>query len=220
MSDQGPLTGTARGTSPLHHCRTCGCLARAAAAQGHRDRLFCPRCGSRLEDHHGGGVQAAWALLLASAVLYVPANLMPVMSVQMMGKGRPDTIISGVAHLVEAGQWPLALIVFVASIIVPLLKLLALGFILVSIHRRSRWRPRDRKRLYRITEYIGRWSMVDIFVIAILAGLVQFGQVARVVVDPGTLCFAAVVVLTMLAARALDEHMLWNPQRPGGGRHA
>lgn len=206
--------------APLRHCRACGCLARSPQERAPVHSLRCPRCGGRLGGHGRATLQTSGALLLAAAVLYVPANLMPVMSVQLMGRGQPDTIISGVAHLAHSGQWPLALIVFVASVVVPLLKLLALGLMLVTIWRRSAWRPRHRLRLYRVTEYIGRWSMVDIYVIAVLVGLVQFGNVARVEVNPGTVCFAAVVVLTMLSARSLDEHQLWAHQPPQGGRHA
>ena len=154
-------------------------------------------------------VELSWALLIAAAILYIPANLMPVMSVYMLGSGQPDTIISGALHLVQAGQWPLALLIFVASIVVPLLKLFSLGFLLITIQRGSSWQPHDRLFLYRLTEYIGRWSMVDVFVVAILTGLVQFGNLARIEANAGTFSFAAVVVLTMLAAHTLDEHLIW-----------
>jgi paraquat-inducible protein A len=151
--------------------------------------------------------------LIAAAILYIPANVLPVMSVYMLGAGQPDTIISGVYHLLEAGQWPLAVIVFVASIVVPLLKLFTLSFLLISIQRKSKWRQHDRMRLYRVTEYVGRWSMVDVFVIAILTGLVQFGNLARVDANVGSFSFAAVVVLTMFAARTLDGHLIWDISR-------
>jgi paraquat-inducible protein A len=179
--------------------------------------LGCPRCGGRLcWVNHANSVEVTWALLIAAIILYIPANLMPVMSVYMLGAGQPDTILGGVYHLVEAGQWPLALVVFVASIVVPLLKLCTLSFLLISIQRRSTWRQADRMRLYRITEYVGRWSMVDVFVISILTGLVQFGNLARVDANAGSFSFAAVVVLTMFAARTLDEHLIWDVSRQEG----
>lgn len=195
------------------HCRVCGCLSHKPDAQhqpGKYDVLYCPRCGVKLKTGVNKSIEVTWALLIAAAILYIPANLMPVMSVYMLGSGQPDTIISGAMHLVEAGQWPLALLIFVASIVVPLLKLFSLGFLLVSIQRKSSWRQRDRVLLYRATEYVGRWSMVDVFVIAILAALVQFGNIVRVETNIGTLSFAAVVVLTMIAAHTLDEHLIWD----------
>ncbi|MEZ5447592.1 MAG: paraquat-inducible protein A [Thiolinea sp.] len=202
----------------LLHCRVCGCLSQRPAHVRRRDALHCPRCGEIFRFGPNRSVEITWALLIAAAILYIPANLMPVMSVYMLGAGQPDTIISGAMHLLQAGQWPLALLIFVASIVVPLLKLFALGFLLITIQRGSRWRPHDRVLLYRLTEYIGRWSMVDVFVVAILTALVQFGNLARVEANAGTFSFAAVVVLTMLAAHTLDEHLIWEI-RPTNDEH-
>ena len=200
----------------LLQCHSCGGLSRALpdlAPELESDvDLRCPRCDGALRPRRGRrGLQTTWALLVASAILYVPANLLPVMSVYFLGGAERSTIIGGAVHLLEAGQWPLALIIFVASVMVPLLKLFALTFILVTIHLRSVWRTRERAWLYRATELVGRWSMVDVFVIGILAGLVQFGGMARIEANAGTFFFAAVVVLTMLSARTLDEHLLWEP---------
>ena len=201
-------------TTLLIQCRVCGCLSHAPAKLDKFHSMHCPRCGARLRwRKYSNSIEVTWALLIAAILLYIPANMMPVMSVYMLGAGQPDTIIGGVYHLLEAGQWPLALIVFVASIVVPLLKLFTLSFLLISIQRRSTWRQYDRMRLYRITEYVGRWSMVDVFVIAILTGLVQFGNLARVDANAGSFLFAAVVVLTMFAARTLDEHLIWDVSR-------
>ncbi len=193
------------------HCRVCGCLNELPSTPLRQyDALFCTGCGHRFHLGRNNSIEITWALLIASTILYIPANLMPVMSVYMLGKGQPDTIISGVMHLMEAGQWPLALLIFVASVVVPLLKLFSLGFLLISIQLKSVWRQHDRIRLYRITEYVGRWSMVDVFVIAILTALVQFGNLARIETNAGTFSFAAVVVLTMFAAHTLDEHLIWD----------
>ncbi|WML91869.1 paraquat-inducible protein A [Thiothrix lacustris] len=198
----------------LVQCQVCGNLSKAPAHLSKYDVMSCPRCGARIKRREqNNSVEVTWALLIASTILYIPANMLPVMSVYMLGKGQPDTIISGVLHLLEAGQWPLALIVFVASVFVPLLKLFSIAFLLISIQRKSRWRPHDRMRLYKITEYVGRWSMVDIFVIAILTGLVQFGNLARIEANAGAFSFAGVVVLTMFAARMLDEHLIWDISR-------
>ncbi len=198
----------------LLQCRVCSHLSHPPRQLKRFEVMHCPRCGARVKfAQQSNSVEVTWALLIAAAILYIPANMLPIMSVYMLGAGQPDTIITGVYHLLEAGQWPLALIVFVASIVVPLLKLFTLSFLLISIQRRSRWRQYDRMRLYRITEYVGRWSMVDVFVIAILVGLVQFGNLARVDANLGSLSFAAVVVLTMFAARTLDEHLIWDITR-------
>lgn len=197
------------GVKNFLHCRLCGCLCHKPAQLGRYDVMYCPRCGTKMKTGKNNSVEVTWALLIAAAIMYIPANLMPVMSVYMLGSGQPDTIISGAIHLVAAGQWPLALLIFLASIVVPLLKLFSLGFLLFSIQRKSAWRQSDRVLLYRATEYIGRWSMVDVFVIAILAGLVQFGNLVRVETNIGTLSFAVVVVLTMIAAHTLDEHLIW-----------
>lgn len=170
----------------------------------------CPRCGSRVHLRKPASLQRTWALLIGAALLYLPANLLPVMTVVYLGKGQPDTIMSGVIHLLEGGMWPLALIVFVASVFVPLMKLIVLSFLLISIQRKSHWRPVDRTALYRVTEFVGRWSMVDIFVIAILAALVQFGALANIDPGAGSVSFAGVVVLTMLAANTFDPRLMWD----------
>jgi paraquat-inducible protein A len=164
-------------------------------------------------------IEVTWALLIAAIILYIPANTLPIMSAYKLGTGSPDTIVSGVFRLLNSGQWPLALVVFIASVVIPLMKLITLTFLLISIQFQSRWRQSDRMRLYKVIEYVGRWSMVDVFVIAILVGLVQFGTFARVEANIGSISFAAVVVLTMFAARTLDAHLIWDTS-PRGGKHA
>jgi hypothetical protein len=129
----------------------------------------------------------------------VPANLLPMMTVQSFGKGEPNTIFSGIMELIAAQMWPIALVIFIASILVPILKLCVLCYLLISVQRHSRQRLRDRTRLYRITEAIGRWSMVDIYVVAILVALVRLGKVAEIEAGPAGIPFAGVVVLTMPA---------------------
>ncbi len=200
----------------LLQCRVCNLLSQRPTHLTRYDVLYCPRCKARLHlPEQSRSIEITWALLLAAAILYIPANTLPIMSFITLGNGKPDTILSGVYRLWEAGQWPLAVIVFSASIVVPLVKLVTLSFLLISMQLQSRWRQRDRMILYKFTDYIGRWSMVDIFVISILTGLVKFGNIATVEANAGSLSFAAVVVLTMLAARTLDEHLIWDiPQLP------
>ncbi len=143
-------------------------------------------------------------------MLYVPANVFPVMKVISLGKAQEDTILSGAVYLLVHGMWPLALIVVFASIVVPLLKLIALAFLLISIQRRWSWRPVERTRLYRIVEGVGRWSMTDIYVVTILVALVRLGNLATIEAGMGAVYFAGVVILTMLAAQSFDPRLIWD----------
>jgi paraquat-inducible protein A len=151
-----------------------------------------------------------WALLIGAILCYLPANMLPIMTVTSLGSSQSDTIISGVRHLLAEGMWLLALIVFVASICIPVLKITVLSLLLVSVSGRWRWRPVDRSRLYRIVEVVGRWSMVDVFVVSVLVALVRMGNFANVQAEAGALFFAAVVVLTMFAAMSFDPRLIWD----------
>ncbi len=172
--------------------------------------LCCPRCGDILHRRKPMSIQRTWALVLAALAFYIPANVYPVMTVTSLGQTQSDTILSGVLFLLEHGMLPLAAILFIASIFVPLLKLLILIFLLLSVQFRSRWRPRDRTRLYRITEAIGRWSMVDVYVVTILVALVHLGNLASIQAEAGAVFFCAVVILTMFAAMAFDPRLIWD----------
>jgi paraquat-inducible protein A len=143
-------------------------------------------------------------------VLYIPANVYPVLSVVQFGSGAPSTILGGVLELWQAGMWPLALLVFFASVVVPMLKLISLSVLLIGVQRGRTVRPRDRTRLYRIVRWIGRWSMIDIFMESILIALVQFGALATIDPGEGALAFAGVVILTMFAAETFDPRLLWD----------
>jgi paraquat-inducible protein A len=186
-------------------CETCGMVAPAAA--GHGD---CPRCGAQRHFRKPNSMARAWALVLTALALYFPANIFPVMTLVSFGKGESDTILSGVKTLFYSGMWPLALLVFFASITVPVLKIVCLIFLLVSTRRGSRWRLRDRTLLFRIVESIGRWSMIDIFMLSILAGLVQLGSIATIQPGVGAVSFAAVVIVTMFAAACFDPRLMWD----------
>ncbi len=196
----------------LISCRYCHTLTKPVDKQTIRKntRLICPTCGSKIYSRTPRALSTTFALLIAAAVLYIPANTLPVMGMVYLGQGHVDTIMSGVVSLAREGLWPLAVIVFVASIIVPVLKLLTLFILVASVYFKSRWRPLDRIRLYRVSEFIGRWSMVDIYVIAILTALVQFGNIATVYAGAGSIAFAAVVVLTMFAAHSFDPRLIWD----------
>jgi paraquat-inducible protein A len=156
-------------------------------------------------------VSRSWALLIAAYILYIPANLLPIMVTSSLFGAEKDTILSGVIFLWHSGSWDLALVVFIASIMVPLLKLMALTVLLVSVQRRSIWRPVQRARLYRLVELVGRWSMLDIYVVTVLAALVQIGSLATIKAGPAVVPFGAVVVLTMLAAQQFDPRLIWDP---------
>jgi paraquat-inducible protein A len=191
----------------LWTCHDCHQLVTAPEDHVH---ARCPRCGGAVHARKAASLQRTTALLIASAILYVPANVLPVMTFTSLGHDRSDTILSGVVHLLLHGQWPLAAIVFFASVVVPMLKLLALAFLVVSVHRGSAWRPAERTRLYRLTELVGRWSMVDIYVVTLLAALVQTGSMASVEARSGAFFFGGVVVLTMIAAETFDPRLIWD----------
>jgi paraquat-inducible protein A len=198
-----PLPGTV-----LLACEACDQVVRADAA--HLHGLACPRCGEALHRRKPDSLNRTWALALTAAILYVPANLLPVLTVISFGQGAPSTIVGGVVELVQAGMLPVALLVFFASILVPVLKLVGLAFLLASVHRRSTGRLRDRTRLYRVVEGIGRWSMVDVFMTGILAALVALGSLATISPGPGAVAFCGVVVVTILAAMAFDPRLMWD----------
>ena len=189
-------------------CHVCSLVSRRAELSS---AAHCPRCGTLLHFRKPGSVQRCWALLIAAYILYIPANLLVIMETGSLISYRKDTIISGVVHLWKTGSWTIAVIVFVASVTIPLLKLISLTLLLVSVQRRSRWHPRERTRLYRLIELVGRWSMLDIYVVTLLAALVQLGAVATVKAGPGAVAFGAVVVLTMLAAMQFDPRLIWDP---------
>ncbi len=187
-------------------CETC---ERVALVQGN-ERHLCRRCGARLHHRKPNGIARCWALVIAALVLYIPANLYPVLTVVQLGKGAPSTILGGVEELIDAKMYPLAALVFFASILVPMLKLFGLILLLVMTQLSRGERLIDRTRLYRIVSVIGRWSMIDIFMESILVALVQFGAI--VTIDPGfgAIAFAGVVIITIFAAEAFDPRTMWD----------
>ena len=198
----------------LRGCQTCGLVSRA----GGLEHPACPRCGARLHARKPESLARTWALLAASAILYVPANTLPIMQTSSLFGTQQDTILSGVIYLGLSGSWPLAVVVFVASVFVPVAKLAILAYLAWSVQRHAARGPNDRLRLYRLVELVGRWSMLDVFVVALLAALVQLGSVAVVVPGPGATAFGAVVVLTMLAAMTFDPRLIWDRLASRGDR--
>jgi len=201
-------------TFNLVSCPMCSLVChRVSEAEGTN---ACPRCATILHRRKENSLERSLALLVAALILYIPANFLPIMTVTEMGRAQSDTIVSGVIFLFESGQWVLALLIFFASVVVPILKCLTLGFLLLTVRLKSKWRPMDRTRLYRLTEKIGRWSMVDIYVVTMLVALVKLGAVATIEAESGAVFFGAVVVLTMFAANAFDPRLIWDKALDNG----
>lgn len=194
------------GPGVLVGCECCHQVSRLPPA----GRLRCSRCGAALHHRLPGSLGHSRALLIAAAVLYLPANLLPVMNLVSFGHGESDTIISGVIALAAGGMWPLAALVFFASIMVPVLKLVGMTVLLVSVQRHAHGRLRERTVLYRIVEAVGRWSMIDVFMISILTALVRLDALATITPGPGAICFCGVVILTMLSAMRFDTRLMWD----------
>jgi paraquat-inducible protein A len=187
-------------------CESCGLVSIPSPAGDAR----CPRCDSALHARKPNSLARTWALMLAAAILYVPANLYPVLTVVQLGAGQPSTILGGVRELISSGMYPLAALVFFASIAVPMLKLVGLTIMLVATQTQSTGWLRDRTRLYHVVRWIGRWSMIDIFMESLLGALVRFGNVVTIEPGIGAVAFCAVVILTMLAAETFDPRLMWD----------
>ena len=159
-------------------------------------------------------IARTWALVIAAYICYIPANLLPMTQVTSLGNVQEDTIMSGVIYFLLHGEWPIGLVIFIASVVVPLAKLFTLSYLLISVQRKSQWRPEDRARLYRMTEAVGRWSMTDIYVVTILVALVQLGNLATIEAGVGAIFFGAVVVITLFAAMTFDPREIWDNMEP------
>ncbi|WP_028212821.1 paraquat-inducible protein A [Paraburkholderia mimosarum] len=206
--DEASLQGAATAARcGLALCHDCGLLA---SAPRHAHAFDCPRCGAPMHLRKPASLSRTWAFLTAAMVMYIPANLLPVMYTNSLFGTENDTILSGVVYLWTSGSWPLAIVVFVASIAVPMLKILALAYLAISTQLHSRWYAVQRTRIYRVVEFVGRWSMLDIYVITMLVALVQFQALATIQAGNAAIAFGAVVVLTMFAAMAFDPRLIWD----------
>ncbi len=188
-------------------CHDCGCLSKLS--DKHK---VCPLCEGRLHPRLPHSLQRTAALLLSASFLYIPANIFPIMTYTKLGVGEPHTIIGGIISLINGDMVPIAMLVLVASILVPMLKLLGISLLLLNVH--YRWQAHAKKwtMLYRVIAFVGRWSMLDIFMISILVALIDLGGVATVIAGPAATAFAAVVVLTMFAAKNFDPRLIWDKQ--------
>jgi paraquat-inducible protein A len=201
-------TMTSAAAAGLLSCHCCDLLSEAHA--GPHAELTCPRCGAILHRRKPNSLARTWALVIAAFICYIPANLLPMTVVTALGNAQSDTIMSGVIYFMQHGEWPIGLVILIASIVVPLTKLFILVYLLISVQRKSQWRPADRTRLYRVTEAIGRWSMTDVYVVTILVALVHLGNLATIEAGTGAIFFGAVVVLTIIAAMTFDPREIWD----------
>jgi paraquat-inducible protein A len=205
LADAGNLTSAS--SAGLIGCHTCDLVVEVNQVADH---LCCPRCGGNLHSRKPDSVARTWALIIAALVFYIPANVLPITIVVSLGKEQSDTIMSGVIYFMQSGSWAIAAVIFVASVFVPLMKIMILVFLLLSVRHNIQWRPRDQAKLYRLTEIVGKWSMVDVYVVTILVALVNLGVIADIDAGPAALHFAAVVILTMFAARSFDPRLIWD----------
>ncbi len=187
----------------LSSCHVCSQLSPATVH-------LCPRCMSPLHLRKVNSIQRSWALLITAVMLYIPAMLYPVTSVYALGQVEASTLMGSVIHFLESGSWPIAIVIFVASIAVPILKIIGLGYLLVCVQRKKHENRLQLTRLYRMVEFVGRWSMIDVFVVAILVALVQFGIFINIIPGIGIMAFTAVVIVTMFASMQFDPRLIWD----------
>lgn len=171
----------------------------------------CERCHTPTRFRNMKAVQHASAWLITSVILYIPANILPIMYTTSLGDTDPNTLIGGVVTLWQAQSYPVAIIIFLASVVVPVAKALVMGMLCIKVYRRASSRSKLYTRLYQVTEFIGKWSMIDVFVVALLVALVQLGNLMRVDPGLGILCFAAMVVCQIMAAHSFDPRLIWDP---------
>jgi len=193
----------------LVSCSDCHLLSRMKKTSAH-EAAYCSRCGGELQQRKPNSIMRTWALVIAAMVFYIPANLLPMTITSALGSVSADTIMSGVIYFIHSGSWEIALVIFTASVFVPFLKFAILIYLLLSVQFKSIKRPKDRTRFYRFTEAVGRWSMLDIYVVTILVALVKLGFLADIEAGPAAIYFAAVVVTTMIAAESFDPRLIWD----------
>ena len=202
--------GATAAEAGLVSCESCGLVVRPAHAH---EAGFCPRCDAELEFRRHDSIQRTWALIIAAAICYLPANILPIMISTQLGKAEEDTIISGVILLYNTGSAALAAIVLIASVIIPMAKLIALAYLLITVQRGSIKKNRDRAKLYRVVEIVGRWSMLDVFVATFIVALIQLSPLMAIMPGMGVMFFGAVVVLTMVAAETFDPRLIWDSSK-------
>ncbi len=190
----------------LASCHVC----HQVVSLGDHIKTLCPRCHSSVHYRKHNSINRAWAFLISAFIMYIPANTEAIMITGTLGRQSSDTILSGILYFLAHGDWPLALVIFSASVLLPLLKIIAIAYLLISVQRKNSWRKKEKTRLYLIAEVMGRWSMVDVFVVALLAALIQMGELSSIKPGPAGLAFAAMVILTMFSAMAFDPRLIWD----------
>jgi len=200
--DTPAITETAK-QAGLIFCEYCLKLSNQQDSQ-------CRCCGAAIHSRFRDSINRCWALTIAAMLLLIPANILPIMTIKTFGQGEPDTIISGIILLFEHGLYPIGLVVFLASIMVPFLKIIGLILLMLSVQGKIDMGRRERTRMYRIVEFFGRWSMLDVFVVSLLVAIVEIGDVATVDAGLGITAFCAMVVLTMFAANSFDTRLIWD----------
>jgi len=196
------MTETAK-SSGLKACTTCAKVWPA-------DHMYCERCGSALIDRDARGLQSVWAFWLAGLICYVPANLYPMLRTQTLFTHEESTIVGGAAELAAHGAFGIAAIIIAASVLIPVGKFLAIAFLALNLRDKKRMSQHRRHQLYEVVEFVGRWSMVDVFVVAILSSLIQLHDVASINPGPAAMAFALSVIFTMLAAQSFDSRLIWD----------
>ena len=203
-----PQPLTARNASMIS-CHRCHLLSQIPPGDK-LSEMACSRCGAALHQRKPDSINRTWALVIAAIVFYIPAMVLPISVTTTFAGSQGDTIMSGVIYFIHSGSWHIALVIFVASIMVPILKIMILIYLLISVQRKSTWRPLDSTRLYRIIEIIGKWSMVDIYVITIMMALIKLGGLASFDAGPAAVFFGTMVVVTMFAAMSFDPRLIWD----------
>jgi len=205
------MKGFPEGTAAAEGLACCHLCFKVAPEALHR----CPRCGAPLHLRKPGGLQRTVALIITASLLYIPANVLPIMTTDQLGRATDSTIVGGVVVLMHHGDYPIAAVIFIASVLVPLGKLFALSWLCWSVARRQPTSHRERTRLYRATELVGKWSMTDVFVVAILVALIQLGGILLITPGAAALAFGGVVIVTILAAHAFDPRLIWDQLESG-----
>ncbi|GAC1377198.1 MAG: paraquat-inducible protein A [Aquirhabdus sp.] len=213
VNDEHLHLSTAKDLS-LIVCHSCGLLNPNPSQASLEHKQTCSRCHSILHERKPASLERTWALMLAAAILYIPANLLPMTISSTLVTEQRDTIMSGVIYFWHNHDYFVAFVIFIASIFIPILKLMILTFLLLVVQKQStdttRWEPQHCALLYRVVEFVGRWSMIDVFVVSLLTALIQMQALASMTAGLGVVAFGAVVVLTMLAALSFDPRMIWD----------
>jgi len=202
---------TARAAN-LNYCETCMHVCNLEQSR-------CEICGAKIKHHYDSNLQITLALLVTSVLLYIPSNIYPIMYTTYLGETTESTILGGVITLWEHGSYPIAIVIFIASVLVPVVKIIALGWLSYSVYTKRIIYFRKNHQMFRLTEFIGRWSMVDIFVVTILVALIQMGNVMKIMPGEASIAFAAMVVTTMLAAFNFDPRLIWSNLDRGEGKN-